>query len=62
IELAQAVLLPGRVASVRDVVANSIGVALGVALASVAGRRRPAGSGQLGADPSPPASPGSPLT
>lgn len=40
VELAQAVLLPGRVPSFRDVLANSVGVGLGVALASLLDRRR----------------------
>ncbi|SDS35040.1 VanZ family protein [Agrococcus carbonis] len=35
VELAQHVLLPGRVATVRDVIANGLGAAIGVLLATV---------------------------
>ena len=38
-EIAQAMLLPDRVASVRDVAANSIGAAVGVLLVVIAARR-----------------------
>lgn len=38
IELTQALLLPGRVASYRDVLANSIGVVIGVLIGILAGR------------------------
>lgn len=39
-EIAQAAFLPGRVASVRDVVANSLGVLLGTGVAVAVERRR----------------------
>ncbi|MBO3086654.1 VanZ family protein [Cellulomonas fengjieae] len=39
IELTQLVFLPDRVADVRDLVANTLGAAVGVALRHVAGRR-----------------------
>lgn len=45
VELTQAVLLPGRVPSPRDILANSLGVALGVLLAAVTEGRRVARHG-----------------
>lgn len=51
-ELAQALLLPGRVPSLRDVLANSLGVALGILLAVALDRRRARdGSADPGPEP-----------
>jgi glycopeptide antibiotics resistance protein len=55
VELAQHVLLPGRVATVRDVIANGVGAAIGVVIASVIegvvrlARRRAAAPAPVGA-------------